>query len=836
MNLDGIAAGQTVSHYRLLGKIGEGGMGVVFAAEDVQLGRQVAIKFLGVARNRRLSRARFLREARSASVLNHPNVATVYDYGEREDGRPFIVMELLRGQTLSDVLNAERMTVERSVHVVRSVLAALIEAHLQGIIHRDVKPSNIVLGEQGSVKVLDFGLAKSLADEGTGGASAAAATSETGYAVGVASADLPTQTLNGVVLGTPLYVSPEQATGATVDERADLFSVGAVLYECLAGRPAFGAPSVVEIFAQVVSPVQPPPPSSYNPSVPAMLDRITLKALAKSPGERYQSAQEFLDDLSRIESGSGADRERQVLGPSLDFLYRWIVSHGCESRSSARRRWVPAPPASKARRPRRTLVLVLLVCVVTVGSALIGLRFQRPRAPVNALAVLPFVNETQDQGADDVIEDVTDALITSLGRQSGLKVISRNSVNKYKGQQVDAVVVSADLGVQAVLTGRVSRSGEKLRVLIELIDARDRSRIWGGQYFMSPTDLLTLKETITREVIEKLRGGSGGEGKDMTTNRHEVNQLAYDHYIKGRRQWNKRTGDALRLAIEHFQQASEIDPDFALAYAGLADAYVLAGGIKPRESYLRAKAAAAKALELDPTLGEAYATLGFIKTHYESDWTNAEADFKRAIEFSPNYATAHHWYAAHLLARSRYDEALAELRKAQELDPLSPIINTDIGLFYFYQRRYGEAVGYLEKNRDMFPLFFPAHYYLGWAYMQDGRYAEAAASYEQALTLSKRHTMVLAMLGYSHVLAGRQSEARAILAELQERAKHQYVSPYRFAVLYTGLGEKDTAFQWLNKAYDEQDLLLIYVNINPFSDTLRQDPRFGELLHKLGLG
>ncbi|HEV2861009.1 MAG TPA: protein kinase [Pyrinomonadaceae bacterium] len=839
MSTEDISAGQTVSHYRLLSKLGEGGMGVVFSAEDVRLGREVAVKFLGGVRNRRMSRARFAREARSASLLNHPNVATVYDYGETEQGRPFIVMELLRGQTLADALDSGGLTVGKAVEVIRGVLEALGEAHRNGIIHRDVKPSNVVLGEKGMVKVLDFGLAKSLSDEEAVSITAATAPAGADHSAGDALADLPTCTLDGAVLGTPLYVSPEQATGSPVDERGDLFSVGAVLYECLAGRPAFAAPSVVEIFANIISPAQPKAPSTYNPAVPHSLDRITLKALAKRPGDRYQSAQEFLDELHGVDLGDGgatSQNKRQLWGSSLDALYRKLVS-GDELGNYSRGASAAANAhASVKRRPRMLAALALTVPLLILGSLLGAPRGWWGRPPINSVAVLPFVNDTEDEGVDYLSEGLTDALIGRLGKLPGVKVISRNSVAKYRGQDVDAASVGAALGVEAVLTGSVVKAGGDMRVTVELIDSRDRSLIWGTQIVTSHAEFLASEDAISREVAKNLRGDPVGGAKAMTTNRREVNPIAYDHYLKGRRDWSKRTGDALRQAIEHFQQAIDIDPDFALAYSGLADAYVLAGGIRPKESYMRARAAAAKALELDASLGEAYATLGFIKTHAGHDWAGGEADLRRAIELSPNHATAHHWYSALLLAQGRFDECQRELKKAQELDPLSPIINTDVALFPLYLRRYDEAVALLEKNRDLFPNSFPAHYYLGWAYTQTGRYEEAAASYEKAMALSNRHSMALTMLGYTRAAQGRRDEARAVLAELQELTKRQFVSSYRFAVLYTALGDKDAAFEWANRAYEEQDILLVYVNVSPFSDALRQDPRFGELLRRMGLG
>ncbi|MDQ3688059.1 MAG: tetratricopeptide repeat-containing serine/threonine-protein kinase [Acidobacteriota bacterium] len=827
MNFGEPQAGQTFSHYRLLNKLGEGGMGVVYTAEDTHLGRQVAIKFLLAGQHRRLSRARFLREARSASILSHPNIATVHDYGETDEGWPFIVMELLRGQTLSDLLGTHALTVWQSVSIIRSVLEALCEAHRHGIVHRDIKPTNIIIGERGQVKVLDFGLAKSLGNEDAVGADA-----ETLSA-------LPTQTLAGAVLGTPLYVSPEQATGAAVDRRSDLFSVGAVLYECLVRRPVFAAPSVVEIFAQVINPVAPPPPSAFNRAVPLALDRVTLKALAKPTGDRYQSAEKFLEELRRVSLPEPAaeetdDSPHQLIGPSMDSLYRKVVSRENELRGNHRE--VKSNVVGEVSRWRR----VAMMCVAGVAALLLLLSALRaymaqPPESLESVAILPFENEGGDESIEYLTDGLTDSLIFSLSQLPDLKVISRNSVVRYKGQQVDPVEVGSSLKVQAALTGRVNRVGEELRVVVELIDTRDGRRLWSDEYRRKHSNLSSVQQEIARDLGGRLRQKLSAENPSMAPKRLQANPDAYDLYLRGRWHWNKRTGDGVTQAITYFQQAIDLDPAYALAYAGLADAYVLNSMVKPRESYMRAAAAAAKALEFDATLGEAHATLGFIKAHYERDWAGADTEFEHAIELSPNYATAHHWYSVALLSRGHFDHALREVRRAQELDPLSPGINTDLGLCYFYMRRYDEAAVHFKRMTELFPDFFPAYYHLGWTYTQKHMYTEAIEQYQKALTLSKGHTMVRAMLGYAYAVSGREAEARHILKELEALTERQYVSPCRFAILYAGLGEKDLAFQWLDRAYDELDILLVYINVTPFYDPIRDDPRFGELRHRLGL-
>jgi serine/threonine-protein kinase len=823
MNYGEPKVGQSFSHYRLLSKLGEGGMGVVYAAEDTELGRQVAVKFLLEGRHRRLSRARFRREARSASALSHPNIATVYDYGETEEGYPFIVMELLRGQTLFDLLEAGVPPLARSVPIICEVLEALTEAHRQGIIHRDIKPSNVVVGEHDQVKVVDFGLAKSVEDEDA-------------ILPDALGAAMPTQTLAGALLGTPLYVSPEQATGAPVDQRSDLFSAGAVLYECLAGRPAFAAPSVVEIFARVINPVPPPPPSTYNPSVPPELDRITLRALAKAADARYQSAEEFRADLSRVTvlgHSAGGDTPWRLLGSSLDSLYKRIVSRGNESGETP---VVVSVGGGGTLRRRRRRVVLSAVLFVAALSMFLGARALRSRSEhYNSIAVIPFDNMTRDEGLDYLGDGLTDSLILGLSQLPDLKVISRNSVMRYKGRAADAAEVASALKVQAVLTGRLRRDGERLRVEVELTDARDGTLVWGAQYERKLTDIMTVQQEIAREIAGRLRRKSDSGSADTSPGRRQADPAAYVLYLKGRWHWNRMTADGMRQAIAYYQQAIDIDPTYALAYAGLADAYVVNSKVSPRESYMRSKAAVAKALEYDTTLGEAHATLGLIKAHYEKDWAGADSEFERAIELNNNYASAHHWYGDALLARGQYERALLEMKRAQELDPLSPIINTDVGLCYFYMRQYDQAAAHFKQMTELFPDFFPAYYHLGWVYTQKHMYAEAIEQYRKALDITKGHTMVLALLGYTYAVSGHEAEARKVLGEMEALTARQYVSPYRFAVLYAGLGEKEMAFKSLNQAYDELDVLLIYVKEMPFFDPLRDDPRFGEFLQRMGL-
>lgn len=823
MNFGEPQPGQTISHYRLLSRLGSGGMGVVYAAEDAHLGRQVAIKFLSVDRHRRLSRARFLREARSASVLNHPNIATVYDYGETDDGHPYIVMELLRGQTLFDLLAGGALSVEQGVSIIRDVLEALRESHRLSIVHRDIKPSNVFVGERGQVKVLDFGLAKSLSGENSG-----AAGDDTLSA-------LPTQTLDGVVLGTPLYVSPEQATMAHVDGRSDLFSVGAMLYECLTGRPAFAAPSVVEILARVVDPGAPPPPSTFNRSVPRELDRVTLRALAKTAEGRYKSADEFLEDLRQLRLKPSGVPAPQTLGRSVEAFCRKMVSHGDAVRSSLRMskigRLVVTEPAERGWRRATWAVSA----VVTLSLLALSFNSYNPAESIDSIAVLPFANESRDEGLEYLSDGLTDSLILSLSRLPRVRVISRNSVAGYKGREVDPVAAGAELQVRAVLTGRVSRTGDELSVTAELVDARDRRVLWNSNRSAKASDLVSIRQDIVRKVFETLHPELSPERAAMAVRPPSTNPAAYELYMKGRWYWNKFTRENSALALDYFNQAIDVDPGFALAHVGAADTYVLMGWVPSNESYIRAKAAVDKALALDGQLGEAHATLAFIKTHYEHDWEGAESEFRRATELNPGYATAHHWYAAHLLARGQVENSYTEMKLAQHLDPLSAAIDADLGQHYFYLRQYDRAIEHYRRNMIIFPNFYATHLSLGEAYTQKGMYAEAAAEYEKASAISKRNSLPVAMLGYNYARWGKEAEARAAIRELDAMKAERNVPSTRYALVYTALGDRDSAFEWLDRAYDERDIQAVYVNVNPFFDGLRDDPRFAQFVQRLGL-
>jgi TolB-like protein len=554
---------------------------------------------------------------------------------------------------------------------------------------------------------------------------------------------------------------------------------------------------------------EPTPVTRSLPGAPAELEWIINKALRKDRDQRYQTAGEFAIDLAHLEqsvSRGVVTTEEPDKGQKLRSQYLWATTAAI-------------------------LVLLGIGLYWLVGPN----RATSSGSSINSLAVLPFTNMSGDPSMDYLSDGITDSLINNLSQLPDLRIIGRSSVFRYKGSHADAQAVGKDLGVEAVLTGRITERNGDLLIYVDLEDARDNSHIWGEQYNRKAGDILGIQNDISRIITEKLRVRMSGESQERLTKRHTDNVEAYRLYLKGRWFWNKRTLEGKKEATRLFQQAIELDSNYALAYAGLADVHVLDSSVPLRDSYLRAKAAAARALELDNSLGEAHATLGFIKSHYESDWAGGEVEFKRAIELNPNYATAHHWYADQLLARGQFADSLKELKRAQELDPLSPIINTDIGLVYFYSRDYDRSIEYFRRMCELFPDFFPAHLYLGWGYTQKKMYEEAASAYHRAATLSKGHNLVLAMTGYNYAVSGKETEARKALKELKDRSSHESIPPLRFAIIYSGLGQKDQALEWLNKAYDELDLLLIYIKVSPFFDPLRNEPGFLALLEQLHL-
>ena len=808
-----LQVGCQLGQYRILKMIGRGGMGEVYLAQDSKLRRRVALKLLPahVTRDEQFLK-RFQQEAYAASALSHPNIITVYDIGKQDDLH-FIATEYIEGETLRQIMmNPGKMTMGQALEIAIQVAAALSAAHATGIIHRDIKPENIMMRSDGYVKVLDFGLAK-LADPQTG-----------------ASALQMIDTEPGVLMGTLSYMSPEQARGRSVDARTDIFSLGIVLYEMVAGCAPFAGESGADILVAILE--KEPPPLA---DVPPELQRIISKTLRRDRDERYQTMQDLLADLKdlreEIQVQAKLERSGSLEPGSGEVKAKRINDDHARTTSSAEYL------VSQIKRNKKIALLALLFIIIVaidIGYFLL----KDSEGPIDSIAVLPFVNQNHDPETEYRSDGLTETIINDLTQLPTLRVIARNSVFRYKGKETDPLVAGKELGVRAVLTGRLLQRGENLSISVELTDVRKNKQLWGQQYEQKVTDLLAMERNIAKAISTNLRLKLSGADESRMTKHYTENPAAYQLYLKGRFYWNERTGEALKKSIEYFNQAIEIDPRDALSYAGLADAFVLIPNYSagsPQEFYPKAKAAARKALELDETLAEAHTSLAQALFAYDWNFAESNREFRRAIELNPNYATARHWYAnSTLLAMGQFDEAVAEGKRAQELDPLSLIINADLGADYFYARQYDRSIEQLRKTIEMDQGFYTAHYFLGMAYAMKGAFPEAIAEYRRAQQLSD-DPFVLAYLGHAFAASGKRGEALKTLDQLKAIARQRYVPAYGFAIVYAAIGEKDHAFEWLEKLYQDRAFDIAYINVDPFFDQLRTDPRFTDLVRRVGL-
>jgi eukaryotic-like serine/threonine-protein kinase len=796
--------GKTAANFRVIERLGAGGMGVVYKAEDTNLGRMVALKFLPPHfAHDASSLERLKREARSASALNHPNVCTVYQIAEYE-GRPFIAMELLEGNTLDREIENRSLTVEKTLALALQLADALVAAHTLGIVHRDIKPSNLLLTSRGVLKVLDFGIAKVTQTVD------AAATND------LAKTDI---TIAGPVFGTAAYMSPEQVRGEPLDGRSDLFSVGAVIYEMLTRERAFAGETPAVIFEAILN--RPPQPiRAANRDVPEELERIVGRCLAKETDGRYQHASELQADIA------AAIRAAPAAGSS--------GQNGSKPKTMQAKVW-------RYAQPRAALVSlgIVLAGLLAVGT-FFGRRPPRagPHTPVSTMAVLPF-KPLVPNSRDEALElGMADTLITNLSTSRRIIVRPISSVRKYAGLEQDPLAAGRDLGVQAVLDGTIEKVGDRVRVTARLWSVEDNSSLWSGQFDARFTNIFSVQDSISQRVAVELAPALSRDEREVLAKRYTENAEAYELYLKGRFFWNKRTPDATRRAADYFQQALNRDPTYALAFAGLAECYrtlPITGDEPARIAFPKAKQAALRALELDDSLAEAHTSLGFIKLFYDWDWDGSEKEHRRALQINPNNSMAHLGYA-HLLSNiGRHEEALTEAEHAVRLDPVSPYVGALNGLFLFQAHRYSESVVSLRKTLEIDPNFWIAQLTIGKNYDHEGRYGDALVAFAKAQEFSGGTTEPISARGYTYAVAGRVKEAQQALVELRATAEQRYVPPYNFALVYEGLGNSDESLRWLERAYEERDVHMIFLAVDPRWDKLRNDPRFVHLLARLNL-
>jgi serine/threonine-protein kinase len=747
--------GETLGHYRIVEKIGAGGMGEVYRATDTNLGRDVALKVLPAAAvDDETARARLLQEARTASVLNHPHICTVFEVGEA-DGLAYIAMEFVEGRPLGDAIPPEGLPAWIVARYGAQIADALEHAHQRGVIHRDLKCANVMVTPQSRVKILDFGLATHRREEFSEATQSKVSLAE-----------------SGVIAGTLHYLAPETLRGASADARSDIWALGVILYELAAGARPFDGSTGFALSSMILR----DPPGPLPPGVPAGLRSVIERCLIKEPAERYQRASEVFAALEAIES-QGMDSPAVV--------------------------------------PRR-----------------------RSARSIRSLAVLPFANAAADAEAEYLSDGITESLINSLAQLPRLRVMARSTVFRYKNQTMDPRSIGRELDVGAVLLGQVLQRGDVLRVTAELVDVANGWRLWGEQYNRKRADILAVQDEIAREISEKLRVRLTGEDKKRLAKRHTQDTEAYHLYLKGRYHWNKRTQEGLERGVEYFKQAIEKDPGYALAYAGLADSYYLLAGtayaaVAPGEAIPGAKAAALEALRRDDALAEGHASMAGVLTS-EWDWPGAEKEYKRAIKLNPGYPTVRQWYAFYLMAMGRVEEALAEARQAHELDPLSIIINRDLGLIFYYARQPDRAIEQYRKTLELDPSFALTHQGLGRAFLEKGMYPQAVEHIERAASLAPESVAMSAALAHAYAVAGKKDQARTILGQLLERAGRSHVEPISIAVVYAGLGRKENALEWLEKAYAQRSIGLLTLKVHPIFDALRPDPRFQDLLRRVG--
>ena len=783
------------NRYEIIEELGTGGMGKVYRVEDTKAQDEIALKLIKpeIAADKKTI-DRFRNELTTARKIRHKNICGMYDLGE-DRGSYYITMEYVSGQDLKGLIRQTgQLAIGTSISIAKQVCEGLVEAHKIGVIHRDLKPSNIMIDREGNVRIMDFGIARSLKEKGiTGG---------------------------GVMIGTPEYMSPEQAEAKEVDKLSDIYSVGVILYEIVTGRVPFEGDTALSI-AMKHKGETPKDPKEYNAQIPDDLSKLILKCLEKDKENRFQSAGEIQSELENIEKGI----------PTTD-------------RAIPKRKPLTSKEVTVQFNVKKLLVPALAIIVLVIAAVVIWqLRYPKPEIPTTpaqpSIAVLPFEDLSPEKDQRPLCDGFAESIINALTRIRDLRVPATTSSFSFRATEVDVQKIATALNVRTILRGSVQKAGNRVRITTQLIDAKDDSLLWSDQYNKELDDIFAIQDEITLAIVDNLKVELLGEERVELVKRYTDNPAAYDLYVQGRFLWNKRTPEEMLESIKYFERAIEVDPTYTLAYTGLADSYIVSGEwglLRPKEAYQKAKTAALKALEIDERLAEAHNVLAMVKRDFDFDWAGAERDFKRAIELNPNYSTAHQWYAEYLISMGRFDDAISEIKRAQDLDPLSLVKKTIGGMMYAYARKFDLGIEQCQKVLDLDPSFQLARFFLGMNYIGVGMYDEAIIELQAAFELSKGlNLFAQSMLGYAYALSNNRGKTLNILDQFYERSNQSYICPHYFYLIYIGLGEYDQALEFLEKAYEPEDrhFILTFIKVGSEFDVLRPDPRFKALLKKM---
>jgi len=773
--------GKTVSHYRILEKLGEGGMGVVYKAEDLKLHRFVALKFLPPHVSDDEATQRFVNEAHAVSALDHPNICVIYEIDQTPEGQMFIAMPCYDGASLQAMIKKGPLALDEAIGIAGQVARGLAKAHEKGIVHRDVKPGNILVTSDGLAKIVDFGLAK-----------------------------LATQTRltrAGTTLGTVMYMSPEQASGQEVDERSDIWSLGAVLYEMVTGRPPFEGEHEQAIIYSILNQT-PEPVGSLLPGAPKDLERILMKALAKNPAERYQQMSEVAADLDILREGLGTKAK------------------------------ATAAPAGRAPRPHVWIGLATVIVVAILAIVLGRPYFSKPHEKaITSIAVLPLQNLSRDPGQEYFSDGMTEAIIKELSQIKALRVISRTSAMRYKNTDKTIPQIARELGVDAVVEGSVLRADHDVRITAQLIAANPERHLWAEDFTRSFENVLLLQSEIAQAIAGEIRIAVTPNERERIARARRVDPEAHEAYLKGEYFVNKLVAADVYKGIPYFQQAIAKDSTYMLAYAGLAKAYDCLASLEvlpPREGWPKVKTYAEKALALDPASAEGILLMADVKSLYDWDVIGAEEYYKRALELNPNLADAHMFYGWFLSGQGRFDAGIAELRQARQLDPLSVAMTQQLAQLYACAGHYDSSLVYVRRAAEIdstFPLIALTRCEV---YLRKGTYHKAIEEAQEMISLNNSRGFPYLAIAYA--LSGQTDKARQALAELHESMGGRYSSPVAVAQAYCALGDRERVFEYLEKAYEERDVNLIQPALmHPWCDFIKSDPRYKELMKKVGL-